>query len=178
VIVLGIDGGFASMGLAAVDLTPTTERVDRAWVVRTELSAKKLGVRSGDDTCRRARELAKAVGAAIAEYSPMAIAIESPSWPRSAGVAAKMGVAFGVVFALAEKHRLPLVMATPMDVKKAVTGSKTASKDDVIGALELRFPDLELPQQLTLQEHAADAVGVVIACLDTDALRMARRLAS
>ena len=65
----------------------------------------------------------------------------------------------------------------PQDVKRAVTGSKTASKDDVIAAIEVRFPDVEWPKQTTLWEHAADSVGVVLACLDSPALQMARRLA-
>ena len=175
-IVLGVDGGFASLGLAAVDLLPDREIVSRAWVVRTQKSVRKLGVRSGDDTARRARELAHEIGFAIATYSPAAIAVESPSWPRNAGVAAKLGAAFGVVFALAESHRLPLVMASPQDVKLAVCCSKTATKDDVIAAIESRFPGIEWPRVRSLWEHAADAVGVVLACCDSDALRMARRL--
>lgn len=175
-IVLGIDGGFASMGLAAVELLPDNERVIKAWVVCTELSAKKRGVKAGDDTCRRARELAFAVGRAVDAYDPIAIAIESPSWPRNCGVAAKMGVAFGVVFALSETHRLPLVMASPQEVKRAVCGAKTASKDEIIHAIEMRYPEIGWPKRTTLWEHAADAVGVVVACLDSPALQMARQL--
>jgi Holliday junction resolvasome RuvABC endonuclease subunit len=178
VIVLGIDGGFASLGLSVVDLQPDHERLLDVWVVRTEKSAKKLGVRSGDDSIRRARELAHHVGLAITSHQPGAIALESPSWPRNAGVAAKMGMAFGVIAGLAEKHRLPLVMASPMDVKLAVARSKTATKEDVIAAIERRYPSVTWPSQKTLWEHAADAIGVVIACLDSDALRMARRLSA
>jgi crossover junction endodeoxyribonuclease RuvC len=178
VIVLGIDGGFASLGLAAVEILPDRERLVDSWVVRTEKSSKKLGVRSGDDTARRAREIASRVDMAISLHQPGAIALESPSWPRNAGVAAKMGVAFGCIFALAEKHRLPLVMASPQEVKRALTGAKTATKDDVIAAIERRFPEITWPSQKTLWEHAADAVGVVVACLDSDALRMARRLSA
>ena len=177
-VVIGIDGGFASMGLAVIDLTSDGEQLRRTWVVRTEKSARKLGVRSGDDSSRRARELAYEVDQAIVSYQTGAIAIESPSWPRNAGVAAKMGIAFGVVFGLAEKHRLPLVMASPQAVKQAVCGRKDASKDDVILAIERRFPAVEWPTQSTLREHAADAIAVVLACLDSDALRMARRLSA
>lgn len=175
-IVLGIDGGFASLGLALVELHPTAEVLRDAWVVRTEKSAAKLGVRSADDTARRAREIAHHVGLAIVTHQPVAIAVESPSWPRNAGVAAKMGVAFGVLFALAERHQLPLVMASPQAVKQALCGSKTASKDEVIAEVERRFPNITWPSQTKSWEHAADAVGVVVACLDSDALRMARAL--
>ncbi len=175
-IVLGIDGGFASIGVAVVDLALDGELLRDVWVLRTEKSAKKLGVRSGDDTARRAREIAHHLDLAITSHQPVAIALEAPSWPRNAGVAAKMGVAFGVVFALAEKHRLPLVMASPQDVKKKLCSSASASKDEIIRAIEGRFPCVTWPSQKTLWEHAADAIAVVVACLDSDALQMARRL--
>jgi len=178
-IVLGIDPGLATCGLAAVDLQPPSlaKRPDvlvRAWVVRTEKSARKLDVRAADDHSRRARELAAEVATAIGIHRPLAVAIEAPSWPRNAATAAKIGIAFGAIYALAQEHRLPLVQASPQDIKRAVTGSKTASKDEVIAAIEARFPDIEWPTQTTLWEHAADAVGAVVANLDADVLRMVR----
>lgn len=176
-IVLGIDSGFASCGLAAVELQPGGEKLLRTWVTRTEKSDKKLGVRSADDTARRAREIAAEIEVALTTYKPCAIAVESPSWPRNAGVAAKMGVAFGVVFALAEWRGIPLVMASPQEVKKAMCGAKNASKDEIVLAVERRFPEVEWPRLRSTWEHAADAIAVVVACLPSDALRMARRLA-
>ena len=174
--VIGIDSGLASCGFAVVRLVPAGEELVRAWTFTTKLSDRKVGVRAADDTARRARELAAELLRAIEEHRPVAIAIESPSWPRNAGSAAKMGVAFGVIFGLAEQHQLPLVMASPMDVKLALVGRKTAGKDEVVLAVETRFPDITWPKQTTLWEHAADAVGVVVACLDSPVLQMARRL--
>ncbi len=176
--VLGIDSGLASCGLAVVRLLPAGEELVRAWVFTSKPSDRKVGVRAADDLARRARELAAEVIDALEAHRPVAIAIEAPSWPRNAGSAAKMGAAFGVVFALAQRFDLPLVQASPMDVKLAVTGRKTAAKDEVVLAVETRFPGIEWPRQTTLWEHAADAVGVVLACLDSEPLRMARRLAA
>ena len=175
-IVLGIDSGLACCGFAVVRLLPGGEELVRTWCFTTKLSDRKVGVRAADDVARRARELAAELLRAIAEHRPVALAVESPSWPRNAGSAAKMGIAFGVIFGLAEQHQLPLVMASPMDVKAAMTGRKTAAKDEVVLAVEGRFPDIEWPRQTTLWEHAADAVGVVVACLDSPVLQMARRL--
>jgi crossover junction endodeoxyribonuclease RuvC len=178
VIVLGIDSGLAACGLAAVRLLPAGEQLVEIQVFTSKPSDRKVGVRAADDVARRARELAVVMGLALEQYRPVALAIESPSWPRNAGSAAKMGIAFGVAFGMAERFGLPLVQATPMDVKLAVTGRKTASKDEVILAVETRFPGIEWPRQTTLWEHGADAVGVVLACLNSEPLRMARRLAA
>lgn len=177
-IVLGVDVGFASMGLALVQLGPESETLLKTWVVRTEKSSRKLAVRSADDTARRSRELAQELERVLREAGPGAVAIEAPSWPRSAGVSAKLGCAFGVLFGWAERYHLPLVMASPQDLKRALCGVKTASKGDVALAIERRFPAVEWPRAKTLIEHAADAIGAVVACLDSDVIRMARRTAA
>lgn len=177
-VVLGVDPGFASLGLAAVELLPVGDRVLRCWVVRTEQSSKKRTVRASEDNVRRAQELALALEQAVEAFRPCAIAAETMSWPRNAGAAAKVALGWGVLCAVAHRHCLPLLQASPQDVKRAVCGSKTASKDEVIAAVELRWPDVCLPPQKTLQEHAADACAVVVACLDAPALQMARRLSA
>jgi Holliday junction resolvasome RuvABC endonuclease subunit len=57
-------------------------------------------------------------------------------------------------------------------------GTKTASKDEIAAAVEARFPDVIWPTQSTLQEHVADAVAVVVACLPAEVLRLARRMSA
>lgn len=175
-IVLGIDSGLATFGLSAVELTPESERLVFVDILTTEPSPKKLNVLASDDLARRVRELAKALREKIQAYSPGAIALESPSWPRNAGAAAKMGASFGMVYAMAQEYRLPIVQASPQAIKKAVVGNKSASKDEVICAIERRFPDVAWPSRAALWEHGADAIGVVVACLGTDVLQMARRI--
>jgi crossover junction endodeoxyribonuclease RuvC len=177
-IVLGVDPGFASLGLAAVELGVDTCAPLAAWVVRTEPSARKRAVRASEDNVRRCLELATALEAAVTRWRPVALAAETMSWPRNAGAAAKVALGWGVVVAMAHRHGLPLVQASPMDVKRALLGRKTASKEEMIAEVGRRWPDLELPPQATLQEHAADAVAVVLACLDSPALQMARRLSA
>jgi hypothetical protein len=44
--------------------------------------------------------------------------------------------------------------------------------------VQRRFPGIELPRQTTLVEHAADATAVVLACLDSQVLQLARRLSA
>lgn len=175
-IVLGIDPGFASMGLAAVNVGPDTERILELAVLRTEKSARKLEVRASDDNVRRAVQLTKGLCRLIDKHNPIAIAAEAQSWPRNAGSSAKVGIAWGVVAAVASWYSLAIVQTSPQALKKAVCGSKTATKEDVIAAIEGRFPDVEWPSPASTVEHAADAIGAVLACLDSSALQMARKL--
>lgn len=175
-IVLGVDPGFASMGFAAVAVDPVGDLANAVWVVRTEKSTKKGNVRASEDNVRRAMELSFRLEEAVANWAPLAVAAETMSWPRNAGAAAKVALAWGVLCSVAKRHGLPLVQASPQQVKLAICGSKTASKEEVIAAVRKRWPELELPKQVTLQEHAADAAAVVVACLDSEVLRMARKL--
>lgn len=85
----------------------------RCWVARTEKANCKLDVRASDDNARRARELARALHLAVAEHGPLANAAEAQFWPRNAGATAKVGMARGVLAAVAEQHGLPLVQASP-----------------------------------------------------------------
>ncbi len=87
-------------------------------------------------------------------------------------------MAFGVIAAVAQRHGLPVVQASPQQVKKALCGRRDASKMDVKGALERRYSGLPWPPQQTLVEHAADALAAAVACLEHQVVRMARRMAA
>ena len=177
-VVVGVDPGFATFGVSVVQLLPDRERVLDTAVLRTEKAHRKLTVRASEDNARRARELAFALSARLDRYRPVAVCAETMSWPRNASSAAKVALGWGVLCALLDSRRIPLVQASPQDVKKAVTGRKDASKDEVVLAVEARYPEVEWPSQSTLQEHAADAVAVVVACLDSEVIRLLRRSAA
>lgn len=174
--VLGIDPGFSALGLAAVDLLPDGEALLAAWVVTTEKSSQKREVRASDDNLVRAQQLGVALEGAIRKYRPVALACEAMSYTRMASVAHKVGMAWGTIAALASMHGLPVVQASPQEVKKALCDAKTASKEEVILAIETRFPSIEWPSQKGLREHAADAVAAVVACLESAVLQMARQM--
>jgi Holliday junction resolvasome RuvABC endonuclease subunit len=176
VIVLGLDPSLCNLGLAAVDLRPDGERVLETLVIRTEPSQKKRRVLVAEDDARRVAELAAGLDAAIERHRPAALVIEAPAGSKHAKSARALGLAFGAMVAVAKLRALPLVQVQPLDVKRAVCGAKQASKDEIVVAVERRFPEVEWPTPASVVEHAADAIGAVLAALDTDTLRMARRL--
>jgi crossover junction endodeoxyribonuclease RuvC len=171
--VLGIDPGFSSMGWAIADVDAGVVRVELIGVFRTEKDTKRTNTRSSEDNIRRAGMLYDCLCATIKCNNVKVIATETMSWPRNAGVVAKMGVAWGVIAAASRQYGVPITQASPMVLKRAVTGNGKASKEEMIAAIRTRYPDLKWPNQETLQEHAADAAGSIIACMDSELMRFA-----
>ena len=90
-----------------------------------------------------------------------------------------MGMTWGVVYALAAGRTtpLPVLHACPQRIKCALSGQKTAVKNELIAALEVHYQDLPgWPSPMTTWEHAADALGTVLACLDHPAVLMGRQM--
>jgi crossover junction endodeoxyribonuclease RuvC len=177
VIVLGIDASLCNTGLAAVDFTRSGASVVATSVVRTEPSPKKRRVLVIEDDARRVAEIAAGVDAAIAKHCPVALVVEATGAGKGSKAVRGMALVFGAVVAIAKLRQLPLLQVQPLDVKRATTGQKKAEKDDVIAAVERMFPDVPWPTPASVIEHAADAVGAVLAAKDSETLRMARRLA-
>ena len=170
--------GLLVSGVAVVELEPSTEKVLHLAVIRTEKSALKREVKASDDNLRRARLIYEGVIAMCSLYSVRALCAESMSFPRSSGVAAKVAMTWGVIAAIATQLGIPVVQSSPQEIKKVLCGSKAASKEEVEAALRKRYPfEGEGYEFIASQkEHAFDALGAVVASLDSEVLRMARTL--
>jgi crossover junction endodeoxyribonuclease RuvC len=188
VFILGTDPGFASFGFSVARLTKDAEEFVRTDVIRTQKSAKKQNVKAADDNFRRGQAIAAVLDEVVKEYQPMAIAAEAASWPRNAGATAKVAMSWGILITLCYQYRLPMVQASPQEIKKALCNDKSASKEAVREAIERRypghfdefkhrFPAKKPPKPNGQWEHGFDAAGAIVTCLDTDVLRMARGMA-
>ena len=175
---LGLDPGFASFGWAIVRLFPERERVAALGVIETKKSPKKLSVRAADDNSVRTRIIAEALQKLVERYHPKVIAAEAFSQPRNASVSGKLGRAWGAVDTLSVFSGLPVIQASPQAIKKALCGKQNASKDEVQEALRVRYSgQFDSYTERTPKgkwEHPFDAVGAVVACLDSEVMRMAK----
>jgi Holliday junction resolvasome RuvABC endonuclease subunit len=164
-------------------LLPDSEEVVMLNVIRTKKSAKKQNVLAADDNFRRARAISALLMEVLTKYDPKAIAAEAMSFPRNAGNAAKMAISWGILACLVEERQLPLVQASPQQIKATVCpDQKTATKEDIQNALLDRYgPEgFRAFQESTPEgqwEHAFDSVGVVVTCLGSNVMRMARGMA-
>lgn len=150
-------------------------------LIKTEKSDKKLKVLESDDNTRRGREVAKAFRIALEEIPvPIAFCVEAQSFPRSSSAAAKTAISWGIVIAAAERLDVPIFQARPQEIKQKLCGAKSASKYAVQESLDSMFGAKlhalveGLPK--TKLEHPYDSVGAVVACADSDLLRMMRRM--
>ena len=134
--VLGIDPGLANMGVCVVELEEQDIRVVQVDVLATQKSSKKREVLASSDTVRRGREIANELNTVVVRKRPMVLAVEAMSYPRNASSAAKTAISWGVLITIAELFDLPMVQASPQDVKKALCGNRSASKVEVQKALE------------------------------------------
>jgi crossover junction endodeoxyribonuclease RuvC len=176
-IVLGIDPSFCATGLAAIGLSPTGERILETGVIRTAPQHKKRHILVGDDDARRVTEIAQGIDAWIRKYAPVAIVVEAPAGSKHARAARALALSVGTVITTAVLRGIPLVQVQPLDVKRAVCGRKNAAKEEMIAAVEQRFPEVKWPSPASVVEHAADAIGAVLAGEDSPVIQMARKLA-
>jgi crossover junction endodeoxyribonuclease RuvC len=163
-LVIGIDPGMASTGLAVVGGSPTgAAEVVAAATVRT---------RAGAPEPERLRTLFHTTLAAIDRHRPGAIAVERLMWGRNVTSAMGVARATGVVLLAAAEAGLPVFEYAPLEVKLAVAGNGSAGKPEVRRALERLHGVADLPAE----PDAADAVAVALCHLhQSRALREAVR---
>lgn len=147
-------------------------------MISTSKDATGEGVHHSEDAIARCRLLHAGLQKLVEDFAPQILCVESLSFPRSAGVCAKIGMAWGVVATLG----LPTFHVAPMAVKLAIAGKKTATKAEVQAAVDAKTAGALAAQMLlrkipkTRQEHPYDAAAVILAALQLDTLRAALSL--
>ena len=161
ILLLGVDCAMRNCGLALLRVSASGIELLDMHLVVTENESGKV-VRRNSDDLRRARELLAAVRAWEARAD--VVAAEIPSGAQSARAALGFGMALGVLASV----RKPLIQVQPTEVKKTVTGRKTATKEEMIAWASGEYPHAAwITRRLRGQdvmtaanEHLADAVAV------------------
>ena len=146
--ILGIDPGTRLCGWGFVDCDGSQiTHVDNGVVV---LSAK-------DELYSRLGNLLEQLNTLIEKYQPTSVAVEGVFQYRNARSALILGHARGVALAVAAKHGLAVHEYAARQVKKALTGTGTAQKEQVQVMVGMRMGLADTPQ-----EDAADAIAVAV----------------
>ena len=176
-VVLGVDPGFASLGFCRLAVRGEERTVEHLGVVKTSKENKKRAVYASDDNVRRIGELTEALAALL--NGVHCVCAEAMSFPRSASVANKMGIAWGVLGALCHDRDIPIIQASPQELKKSITGNKTASKEAVQDAVsrELGESFTARIQEITagMREHPSDAAAAALYSLKSDVVKATLR---
>jgi Holliday junction resolvasome RuvABC endonuclease subunit len=181
-VLVGIDPGIAHFGFSFIELLPDSLVPVRMSLIVTTKSDKKLKVFASDDNARRGREIASVFREALETIPrPVAFCVEAKSFPRNASAAAKTAITWGIIIANAERLDIPIFQARPQEIKQKLCGVKNSSKVAVQDAVDELFgvdaihPLVE-DIALTNREHPYDSVAAVVACADSEILRMIRRM--
>lgn len=148
-IVLGIDPGTAALGYGIVGSSRGHLReVDHGCLV------------TSPDTPMPERLLAvhALVDELIALHAPRLLAIERLFFSKNVQTAFAVGQARGVVLLAAAQHGVPVVEATPNEVKSAIAGYGAADKEQVQRMVQLVLGMAELPRP----DDAADALAIAV----------------
>ncbi len=177
---LGLDPGLKNFGWTLVELTiGGSINVLEMGVICTDKSDKKQKVLGADDNFRRAREQAEAVDLLMKKHVRVVFA-ESVSFVRNAATMCQVGHSWGVIASLCNVHALPLVQATPQQIKTAVGGFIGLSKGEIQEALDATFGYCLAEKHLgklkkSAWEHPYDAVGAVVAGVRSEVTRAVLR---
>jgi crossover junction endodeoxyribonuclease RuvC len=123
VIVLGIDPGTAATGYGVVAGEPLGSlSLIECGVIRTA---------PRDPLAKRLRELYDDVRALIGRHHPDAVSVEDVFYAKNVRTTVVLGHARGVVLLAAEQAQIEIHEYPPAEIKKAVVGSGSATKEQV-----------------------------------------------
>ncbi len=135
-MILAIDPGFANFGCSVID---GTGKILNVGTIHTQKAKKKL-LRVADDDVQRITTIVSGLSKVIHKYKIKGVLGElPPSNSRSAKSAKGLAMAVALSVSLFTELKLPVEWATPSEVKKAMTGKASASKEDMMIAVCKRY---------------------------------------
>jgi len=148
-IILGIDPGTNLMGYGVLKVTSANKAEALALGV--------IDLHKMSDGYLKLGHIYERVTGIITEYLPDEMAIEAPFFGKNVQSMLKLGRAQGVAIAAAISREVPIHEYAPTKIKMALTGTGSASKEQVAGMLQ-RILKLDEKQ---MQEHldATDALA-------------------
>jgi crossover junction endodeoxyribonuclease RuvC len=147
--VLGIDPGLSAMGWGLLEKQGSRLRVLDSGTIKTTPSTPFV---------QRLRQLRDEIAEVIAQWQPDAVAMEKPIYCQNMKTALLLGQAGGMAMLAAAEAGLEVTEFTPLEVKKAITGSGRAGKDQVLRMVRALLALDKAPSD----DHVSDALGCAI----------------
>ena len=148
----GVDPGLNRTGYALLERGRKTPLLREAGVIRSTPSLT---------LAQRVHEIGQGLREVLQEYKPQVVAIEQVfSFGRNPKTALLMAHARGAILMMAAESEIPVVHFTPTQVKRLLTGSGKASKEQIQYAIK---NELQLTRILEPND-VADASAIAL-CL-------------
>ncbi len=150
-IILGIDPGTNVMGYGLLGVRQKKPEL----IVMGVIKLNKF-----TDHYLRLRRIFERVRSIVEQHLPDELAIEAPFFGKNVQSMLKLGRAQGVAMAAALTRDIPITEYAPLSIKQSITGSGSASKEQVANMLKhlLKIPDEKMPDLL----DATDALAVAL----------------
>jgi crossover junction endodeoxyribonuclease RuvC len=156
VIVLGIDPGTAVTGYGVVRARGTRAANDAEL-----LECGVIRTRASEPLAARLADIYEGVRELLARHSPQAMAVEDVFYARNVRTTVVLGHARGVVLLAGQQAGLPIYEYPPAEIKKSVTGSGAATKEQV----QFMVTKLLRLKHAPEPADAADGVAAALACV-------------
>ena len=147
--IIGIDPGYAIVGVGAVDYRGNK-------FVGAEYGA--ITTPAGMPTPERLRIIYSEISEVLDSYKPDAVAIEELFFKNNAKTAITVGQARGVLVVAAANRNIPIYEYTPLQIKQALTGYGRADKKQMQNMVKMMLGLNAIPKP----DDAADALAAAI----------------
>ncbi len=150
-VIMGIDPGTNVMGYGVLGINGKIPQV----IVMGVIQLNKM-----ESHYLRLSRIFERVTGLVEQYLPDELAIEAPFFGKNVQSMLKLGRAQGVAMAAALSRDIPIAEYAPLSIKQSVTGSGSASKEQVANMLRhiLKIPQDKMP-------HLLDATDALAAAL-------------
>jgi len=155
-IILGIDPGLADTGYGVI------EKEANGKLICLEYGTIKTPAKKNLDM--RLEMLNLKLDKIIKKYKPRLMAVEELFFCKNVKTALAVGQARGVILLTARQNKIPMVEATPLQVKQAVSAYGQASKLQVQKMVKMLLNLRELPKP----DDAADALAIAVYATNRD----------
>lgn len=149
--ILGIDPGTATTGFGIIkqEKNKTEFRILEYGIISTD---KKLS------DSKRLCILGEDLESLIKKYRPDAVGVEKLFFTTNQKTAMTVSQARGVVLYTSEKHHLPILEFTPLQVKNFICGYGKADKKQIQYVVQKTFGLKKIPKP----DDAADALAIAL----------------
>jgi crossover junction endodeoxyribonuclease ruvC len=151
-IIMGIDPGTNVMGYGVLGVKGKQPSV----IIMGVIQLSKF-----ESHYMRLSRIFERVTGLVEQYLPDEVAIEAPFFGKNVQSMLKLGRAQGVAMAAVISRDIPITEYAPLSIKQSVTGSGSASKEQVANMLRhiLKIPQENMPKLL----DATDALAAALA---------------
>ena len=148
-IILGIDPGTNVMGYGVLQISGSLMKLETAGIILLD----KM-----DNHPLKLKNIFEKTLRLIESYLPDELAIEAPFFGKNVQSMLKLGRAQGVALAAALYKNIPVFEYSPKKTKQSVTGSGSATKEQVAAMLQQLLNFEEMPRFLDATDGLAAAV--------------------